>query len=69
MLDTNIKTQLKAYFERIESPIVLEATLDDGTQSAQMLELLNEVAEQSTKITVKTTGSSKNIPSFTVGPQ
>lgn len=67
MLDTNIKTQLKAYFEKIESPIVLEATLDDSPQSAQMLELLNEVAEQSTKITVKTSGSSKNIPSFTVG--
>lgn len=67
MLDTNIKTQLKAYFEKIESPIVLEATLDDSTQSTQMLELLNEVAEQSTKITVKTSGSSKNIPSFTVG--
>ena len=62
MLDTNIKT----YFEKIESPIVLEATLDDSTQSAQMLELLNEVAEQSAKITVKTSGSSKNIPSFTV---
>lgn len=67
MLDTNIKAQLKAYFEKIESPIVLEATLDDSTQSTQMLELLNEVAEQSTKITVKTSGSSKNIPSFTVG--
>ena len=67
MLDTNIKNQLKAYFEKIESPIVLEATLDDSTQSAQMLELLNEVAEQSTKLTVKTSGSSKNIPSFTVG--
>ena len=67
MLDSNIKAQLKAYFEKIESPIVLEATLDDSTQSAQMLELLNEVAEQSTKITVKTSGSSKNIPSFTVG--
>ena len=66
MLDANIKAQLKAYFEKIESPIVLEATLDDSTQSAQMLELLNEVAEQSTKITVKTSGSSKNIPSFTV---
>ena len=67
MLDANIKAQLKAYFEKIESPIVLEATLDDSTQSAQMLELLNEVAEQSAKITVKTSGSSKNIPSFTVG--
>ncbi len=67
MLDANIKAQLKAYFEKIESPIVLEATLDDTTQSTQMLELLNEVAEQSTKITVKTSGRSKNIPSFTVG--
>jgi alkyl hydroperoxide reductase subunit F len=67
MLDTNIKTQLKAYFEKIGGPIVLEATLDDSTSSAQMLELLNEVAEQSSKITVKTSGSSKNIPSFTVG--
>ncbi|MGV0982723.1 MAG: alkyl hydroperoxide reductase subunit F [Polynucleobacter sp.] len=66
MLDANIKAQLKAYFEKIESPIVLEATLDDSTQSGQMLELLNEVAEQSAKITVKTSGSSKNIPSFTV---
>lgn len=66
MLDTNIKSQLKAYFEKIESPIVLEATLDDGTSSAQMLELLNEVAEQSAKITIKTSGSSTNIPSFTV---
>ena len=66
MLDNNIKAQLKTYFEKIESPIVLEATLDDSPQSAQMLELLNEVAEQSTKITVKTSGSSKNIPSFTV---
>ena len=69
MLDTNIKTQLKAYFEKIVSPIVLEATLDDSTQSAQMLELLTEVAEQSTKITVQTSGSSKNIPSFTVGKE
>ena len=66
MLDANIKAQLKAYFEKIESPIVLEATLDDSTHSAQMLELLNEVAEQSDKITVKTSGSSKNTPSFTV---
>ena len=66
MLDANIKAQLKAYCEKIESPIVLEATLDDSTHSAQMLELLNEVAEQSSKIAVKTSGSSKNTPSFTV---
>ena len=66
MLDTNIQSQLKVYFEKIVNPIVLEATLDDSPQSAQMLELLNEVAEQSEQITVSTAGKSKNIPSFTV---
>ena len=67
MLDTNIKTQLKAYFEKIVSPIVLTASLDDSAKSVEMLELLNEVAEQSDKITVSTAGQSTNVPSFTVG--
>ena len=66
MLDSNIKTQLKTYFERIVAPIVLTATLDQSPASAQMLELLNEVAEQSDKITVRTDGQAKNSPSFTV---
>ena len=44
MLDNNIKTQLKAYFEKIVAPITLTASLDQGPASAQMLELLNEVA-------------------------
>ena len=67
MLDTNIKTQLKAYFEKIVSPIVLTASLDDSAKSVEMLELLNEVAEQSDKISVSTAGQSTNVPSFTVG--
>ena len=66
MLDNNIKTQLKAYFEKIVSPITLTASLDDSEASAQMRELLNEVAEQSEKITVETNGSDKHVPSFTV---
>ena len=66
MLDNNIKTQLQAYFEKIVSPIVLTATVDTSENSAQMLELLNEVAELSDKITVSTNGQSTNIPSFTV---
>ena len=66
MLDNNIKTQLKAYFEKIVSPITLIASLDDSEASAQMRELLNEVAEQSDKITVETNGSDKHVPSFTV---
>lgn len=66
MLDSNLKAQLKGYFERIVSPIVLTASVDGNASSAQMLELLNEVAEQSDKLTVVTTGTAKNIPSFTV---
>jgi NADH-dependent peroxiredoxin subunit F len=66
MLDNNIKTQLKAYFEKIVSPITLTASLDDSPASAQMRELLSEVAEQSSKITVATNGEDKHVPSFTV---
>lgn len=67
MLDNNIKTQLKAYFEKIVQPIVLTASLDDSTVSNDMLTLLQEVAEQSDKITLQTNGSAKKVPSFTVG--
>ncbi|MFZ4379154.1 MAG: alkyl hydroperoxide reductase subunit F [Polynucleobacter sp.] len=67
MLDSNIKTQLKAYFEKIVSPILLTASLDESENSAQMLELLNEVAEQSDKVSVLSNGTSSRTPSFTVG--
>ncbi len=67
MLDSNLKAQLKVYFEKIVSPIVLTASLDSNSASAQMLELLNEVAEQSDHVTVVTSGSAKHTPSFTVG--
>ena len=67
MLDSNIKTQLKAYFEKIVSPILLTASLDESENSAQMLELLNEVAEQSGKVSVLSNGTSSRTPSFTVG--
>ena len=69
MLDGNIKTQLKAYFEKIVSPIILTASLDDSENSVQMLELLNEVAEQSDKLRVLSNGTSSRIPSFTVGKE
>ena len=66
MLDSNIKSQLKTYFERIVQPIVLTASLNDSPAAGEMLELLNEVAEQSDKITIKTDGNATNKPSFTV---
>jgi alkyl hydroperoxide reductase subunit F len=35
MLDANIKTQLKAYLEKLVAPIELVASLDDGPKSAE----------------------------------
>ena len=67
MLDANIKNQLKTYFEKIEKPVALVASLDDSEKSSELLTLLQEVAEQSDKITVSTDGQAINRPSFSVG--
>ena len=66
MLDINIQTQLKAYFEKIVEPIVLTATLDDSSKSTEMLALLNQVAALSDKISVKNDGTNQQVPSFNV---
>jgi alkyl hydroperoxide reductase subunit F len=52
MLDTTLKTQLKAYLERLTRPIQLVASLDDSDQSKEMQTLLREIAELSDKIAV-----------------
>jgi alkyl hydroperoxide reductase subunit F len=36
MLDTNMKTQLKAYLEKLTKPVELIATLDDSAKSAEI---------------------------------
>ena len=40
MLDANIKTQLKAYLEKLVTPIELVASLDDSPKGAEMKGLL-----------------------------
>mgnify|MGYP000355474793 FL=1 len=67
MLDTNLKNQLKAYFEKIDKPVALVASLDESEKSSEMLALLQEVAEQSNKITLSTDGQATKRPSFSVG--
>ena len=69
MLDANIKTQLKAYLERVTQPIEIVASLDDGPKSQEMRELLNDVAEQSALITLSENGNDARKPSFSVGPR
>jgi len=67
MLDTTMKTQLKAYLEKLTKPVELIATLDDSAKSAEIKELLAEIAELSPKVTFKE-DNSLNVrkPSFLI---
>ncbi len=67
MLDTGLKTQLKTYLERVTQPIALAAYLDGSKASNELKELLEEIAELSSKITL-TEGREEGAraPSFTV---
>nr|WP_313056424.1 alkyl hydroperoxide reductase subunit F [Pseudomonas lopnurensis] len=64
MLDTNLKTQLKAYLEKVTQPFEIVASLDDGEKSQEMLSLLQDIASLSDKITLKTGGDDARKPSF-----
>ena len=66
MLDASLKTQLKAYLERLTRPVIIIASPADTPKSAEMVELLKEVAELSDKITLKDDGSNERRPSFSL---
>ncbi|BFN29694.1 alkyl hydroperoxide reductase subunit F [Pseudomonas sp. SCT] len=66
MLDTNLKTQLKAYLEKVTQPFEIVASLDDGEKSREMLSLLQDIAGLSDKITLKTDGNDARRPSFSL---
>lgn len=67
MLDANIQNQLKAYFEKLEQPIELVASLDGSANSSQMREMLHEISALSPKISLREDGTSARRPSFSVG--
>ena len=66
MLDNTIKAQLAAYLEKLQQPIELVATLDDGEASRQMRGLLEDIAALSNKVSVRLDGSDARRPSFAV---
>ena len=53
MLDTNLKTQLKAYLEKLTKPVELIATLDEGAKSTEIRELLVDIAGLSDKVSFR----------------
>ena len=68
MLDANLTAQLKAYLERVREPFEMVASLDDSENSRDMRTLLQQIAELSPLITLKTDGSDARKPSFCVQP-
>jgi alkyl hydroperoxide reductase subunit F len=67
MLDANLKTQLKAYLERVTQPIEITASLDDGDKSQEMLALLQDIVGLTDKITlIERRDDSERKPSFAV---
>ena len=66
MLDADLKTQLKAYLEKLVQPIELVAALDDGAQSRELEELLAEIAALSDKITLRRDDGDARKPSFAI---
>lgn len=66
MLDDALKTQLKAYLERVTLPIELIASLDESAGSADVRRLLEEIAAVSSHVTVRFDGSNARKPSFQI---
>jgi alkyl hydroperoxide reductase subunit F len=64
MLDANLKTQLKAYLEKVTQPFEIVASLDDGAKSQELLELLQEIVGLTGKISLRTDGTDARTPSF-----
>jgi len=67
MLDAALKTQLQGYLTRLQQPIELLASLDDGAKSREMRELLEEIVALSDKISLQDeNNAAARKPSFVV---
>ena len=64
MLDSNLKSQLKTYLEKVTQPFEIVASLGDGAKSQEMLSLLEDITSLSDKITLRTDGDDVRRPSF-----
>lgn len=66
VLDSALTEQLSQLLTKVVEPIELVASLDERPKSQEMLDLLNEVAALSDKITVRTDGTNERKPSFEI---
>ena len=66
MLDANLTAQLRTHLERLTLPIELVASIDDSPKSAQLRDLLDEIAQLSPMITTSHAGTDTRVPSFEI---
>ncbi|EIL99400.1 alkyl hydroperoxide reductase subunit F [Rhodanobacter thiooxydans] len=66
MLDANLSTQLKAYLEKVTQPIEIVASLDDSAKSAELNELLEQIASLSDRISLVRRDDNARKPSFAI---
>ena len=52
MLDNGLKAQLKGYLQKLVIPVELVASLDDGPNSRELLELLTDIEGESDKVSL-----------------
>ncbi|MCU1485120.1 MAG: alkyl hydroperoxide reductase [Actinomycetia bacterium] len=66
MLDPALAAQLKTHLEKVTRPVELVASLDDSPKSAELLELLTEIASLSDEITLVRRDDDERRPSFAI---
>jgi alkyl hydroperoxide reductase subunit F len=66
VLDSALSQQLATHLKLIQRPVELVASLDDSTKSAQLMELLTEVAALSEHISVERRDDDERRPSFAI---
>ena len=68
MLDSDLKTQLQAYLQKLTRPVVITAALDDGEASQELRALLVELTQLSTLVTLREAREpGDRVPSFSLG--
>jgi alkyl hydroperoxide reductase subunit F len=66
MLDNNLKTQLKAYLERLHEPVEIVASLDERVAATEMRALLADIDGLSELVSVRYDGNDERRPSFRI---
>ena len=67
MLDENLKSQIKAYLQKLTQKVEIVASVDEGAKSQEMLALLRDIAEQSEQLSlIERRDDAERKPSFSL---